>query len=465
MVYLDTWVHAVMVIQQSPSNASWANYFSYVNGHLYGAYSTSWYPRSVYRANSLIARSDWSSDYYWSGEIDFFNIYDVAITGPQALQLYNAATNNGAAKSCTVYQDYTATLQPSWLIYQELFTDDPRLRAGAPGIAGANYSWTNNDATDSTSTQQYHQGLLTLGGGPGGSYSQWVNLSATSGPASIANKLDTSFIGGLGSGYALAKTAGFSIEIVFKPTAQQTWGKLIDFGPLTGTCYYDIVFGWQASSATAMTWSACDQFNTEWPTVYNNRVATSSIQVGQWYHVVLIVAEVPGGGSGEYMVYQNGVLTMDQIDSYYPQNFIRPNAALGRSDWGDAFWEGEIDSIRIYNRALNQWQVGTLYTQATGQPSPAGSPPKICNGVPCTSSSGLSGGAIAGIVIGSVVGAAILLVVLFMMCCVGSRGGKKSSTRTDESSNTGTGKFGEIEPSRSGVEMSGVQGETDTDRH
>ena len=282
-MYLDTWVHAVMVIQQSPVNASWANYFSYVNGHLYSAYSTAWYPRSVYRANALIARSDWTSDYYWAGEIDFFNIYDVAISGPQALRLYNTATNNGAvAASCAALGDYTATVSSSWRIWNESFTDDPRLRTGGPGAAAAAYGWTNTDSSDSTALQQYHTGLLTLAGGPGGSDSQWVNLSTSTGPNSIVNTLNTAFIGGLGSGFALAGTAGFSIEIVFKATAAPTWGKLIDFGPLSGTCFYDIIFGWQGSSSTTMTWSACDQFNTEWPTVSNLRVASSNIQINQW---------------------------------------------------------------------------------------------------------------------------------------------------------------------------------------
>ena len=223
-VYLDTWVHAVLVIQQSPTNASQANYFSYVNGRLYSAYANAWYPRSVYRANSLIARSDWSSDYYWSGELDFLNIYDVAISGPQAMTLYKAATNGGTTlATCAQLGDYTSTIQPGWMIWQETFGDDPRLRAGGPGIAGANYSWTNVDSTDSSAMQQYHSGLLTLGGGPGNTFGpQWVNLSASSGPNSIVNTLNTYFIGGLGAGDPVAGTAGLSIEIAFKPTAQQS---------------------------------------------------------------------------------------------------------------------------------------------------------------------------------------------------------------------------------------------------
>ena len=448
-VYLDAWSHVVLVIQQSPSNSSWANYFSYINGRLYGAYATAWYPRSVYRANALIGRSDWVSDFYWAGEIDFFRIYDVAISAPQALALYNTATNNGQLQiDCAQWalKDTSSTIDQSWLIFEELFTDDPRLRAGGPGTAAALYGWSAFGANDSVALNQYHKGVLTLAGADNGDVNaQYVNLTASSGVHSIVKTLDTSFIGGLGSGYALAETAGFSIEIVFKPTAARTWGKLLDFGTPGVSCDYDIVFGWQASSATAMTWSACDQFGTEYPTDSNARVATSSIQVGQWHHMVLIVEEMPSGGTGEFEAYLNGVMVMNNTDNYYPHNVRRPNADIGRSDWADSFWQGEVDSIRIYNRVLNKYQVGALYSQATGEASPAGS-------ASSGGGSSLSGGAIAGIVIGSVVGAAILLVILFFVCCAATRG-KKS---TDDGHNSrGAGKFGEMENSRN-VEMSHV---------
>jgi len=58
-----------------------------------------------------------------------------------------------------------------------------------------------------------------------------------------------------------------------------------------------------------------------------------------------------------------------------------------------------------------------------------------------SSSSSLSGGAIAGIVIGSLVGAAILLAILFVFCCGASSRSKKGSNRFDEqeeSRNTGS---------------------------
>ena len=227
-------------------------------------------------------------------------------------------------------------------------------------------------------------------------------------------------------------------------------------------------------------------------------MAANNIQVAQWIHAVLMVKQVVGGGSGEYMTYINGVLTQDTTDAYYPQNLARPNAAIGRSDWGDNFWQGEVDSIRAFNRVLNQWQVGTLYNAATGQPSPAGPAPVLCGGVPCSSlsssggvatssgsnggggassgasnsnggggggGSGLSGGAIAGIVIGSVVGAALLLLIAFFICCGAGRAGKKS-TGIEQSGSRQTGRYGEMEPSQSGasgVELSHVQGETSTD--
>ena len=169
--------------------------------------------------------------------------------------------------------------------------------------------------------------------------------------------------------------------------------------------------------------------------------------------MVLIVEEMPSGGTGEFEAYLNGVLVMNTVTDYYPVNVPRINADIGRSDWADSYWQGEVDSLRVYNRVLNKYQVGVLYNQATGNPSPAGNPPSTSSG----GGSSLSGGAIAGIVIGSVVGAAILLAVLFFVFCAASRGGKKSY----EADSRSGGKFGEMESSRN-VEMSHVNAEGET---
>jgi len=145
---------------------------------------------------------------------------------------------------------------------------------------------------------------------------------------------------------------------------------------------------------------------------------------------------------------------------YYIEYVSRQYGFLGRSSWNDQAFMGEYDLFRVYSVALNQAQVQSLYVQAMG-PSPfpstssTGSSPSTSqsssssaastiinrsssssstagssNGGGSVSSgggSGLSGGAIAGIVIGSVVGAALLCGICIFVI-LGGRRSKKAST-------------------------------------
>jgi hypothetical protein len=85
------------------------------------------------------------------------------------------------------------------------------------------------------------------------------------------------------------------------------------------------------------------------------------IEVDNWYHVVM----VRNGDTTKY--YVNGVFlgkrTSDNIGSSY-----RPNSNLiigaGRSTT-DQFFNGKIDDIRIYGKALNSCEVYQLYNETT----------------------------------------------------------------------------------------------------
>jgi len=109
---------------------------------------------------------------------------------------------------------------------------------------------------------------------------------------------------------------------------------------------------------------------------------------------------------------------------------------LGYSNWLDPFWVGEIDTFNVYDQAVNQAQVGSLYNTAMLTPAPPPGPlPTVSSS--SSSSSGLSNAAIAGIVLG-VVGGVFLcccVVLLFILCGVGAAT-KNGKSRLERRSST-----------------------------
>jgi len=148
--------------------------------------------------------------------------------------------------------------------------------------------------------------------------------------------------------------------------------------------------------------------------LYNNPVRN------KWYHVVLVVSPVgPNELFGAWWrVYVDGTRTNRTEMANMPLPVVRDNSYIGSSQWGlqDANSMMIVDSFRIYDQALSAQQIAALArdlnsNNPTVVPEPDLPPPAGGNGENpsgSSSSSSLGGGAIAGIVIGSVVGAAIL---------------------------------------------------------
>ena len=205
------------------------------------------------RPNGFLGKSEWQ-DYYYNGLIDYLNIYDVAISGPQAVALYNTASSNGAATAvCQVGTgNAEVTIDPSWRVFEASFTADPRAAAG--GASVANYGWVQTDGNDTAMDQKQHTGLLYLAGGPNsggtsGISGNYVNLSASAGPQSIGGTpLPELLIGAITPGTSPVNgTTGWAFEVVFKATVQHPWSKVFDIGNFqpdnNQQCSEDIVFG------------------------------------------------------------------------------------------------------------------------------------------------------------------------------------------------------------------------------
>jgi len=333
------------------------------------------------------------------------------------------------------------------------------------------YGWLASDG------QPGHTGLLVLNGtvASGSFPGSFVDLTVNSGPQSIGLVMPQP-IGGI----ANTQYPGWSFEVVikFQSTVQQTWSKFFQFGNGPNNDLIDL--SWDASTNTlcAEIYNSVAQ-GPRPPLVTNLLSVFWSTQptLNTWYHIMWVMKPTNTTiGTGTWIIYVNGIQTLNSA-GLYPFPLIRIDSFIGGSDWGDTPISATYDVLRVYNYAMPLGSIpalANLYGLNNGiLPTPSSTGPGVTTTSSSTgtgpgatttssSSSSLSGGAIAGIVIGSVVGAILLCAIIFAFCC-GARGSKNKSA---SDGNESTGKWDQMEHSSNkgeggdGVEMTGSDNTT-----
>jgi hypothetical protein len=84
---------------------------------------------------------------------------------------------------------------------------------------------------------------------------------------------------------------------------------------------------------------------------------SSGLQANQWYHVMLVWDKSNNNIKG----YLNGIFKFDQSNTLWPTTM--PAVAIGSGFSLDTIrqWNGQIDDVRIYNRALSEDEIKYLY--------------------------------------------------------------------------------------------------------
>ena len=239
------------------------------------------------------------------------------------------------------------------------FSTDPR-------PAGAVYGWAAAGANETgCSSSAFHAGVVQLMGSDHDTLSLGPSINLTA-PFTDANSVSTPlpsatlFGTGTSLGSVIDGTAGWTIEVTFKALAQTQWSKIFDFGQGGGGNHDDVWFGynWQNNW---MSWSAYDENGNNHQIDY----VVPVVVIGQWYTVVLVWQEM-ASGTADWFSYVDGEMTQWMPNNYFPSALQRESANLGRSDWQDSFFQGEIDTFNIYNYALTSAQVAALALKSQG---------------------------------------------------------------------------------------------------
>ena len=402
------WYHVVIVLQQLSTGQS--NWYAYVNGQVLATSpNNNFFPVAAARQWASLGKSGWD-DSGWSGYVDTFNIYNQALSTAQVTSLYQGAMGPAAVTACPFTPSTTSVIPASAIYYNLNFTTNPAV-FNPPA-----YGWVAVDPTDTPANQALHTGLVNISGCiPGNCNGAYINMSAPSGNHSVGLVLGD--VGGIGTGSINDGSVGWSFEYTFKAFQQVTWAKLMDLGDGVGTGLWEIIWGWHNTDQfmnMGVIFAGCQDYNDACPNLAGGNTSllddlsasSTPIQFNTWYHVVVVMQYsaaqsqtsesahfgITYDGGMDYSafnIYINGVLAANATQNLYPAKVSRIHSLLGRSNYGDNYWQGLIDTFRIYSISLNANQVQSLYAAAMQPPpvvSSTGATPRLSSSAAGSSS-------------------------------------------------------------------------------
>lgn len=84
---------------------------------------------------------------------------------------------------------------------------------------------------------------------------------------------------------------------------------------------------------------------------------SSGLQINKWYHVVLVWDKLSNNIKG----YLDGVSKFNQAHALWPTAMSAVSIGSGFTTQGERQWKGQVSNLKMYNRALSDEEVKTLY--------------------------------------------------------------------------------------------------------
>ena len=313
---VSTWYHVVAV--RSGSSGSWTAKI-YINGVQDASGTTATNPNGS-GARTAIGRAGADAVLFFNGSIDEVRIYNRALSQTEITKIYKekAGVKIGVAPN------------------------NPTLNTGLVGYW--NFDGKNTFPTSATPTTldlsgNNNTGILTNGPVPTvGKLGQALSFDG------VDDYVDAGAPASLNFG-----TGDFTLSVWVKPadtTAREIINKALPSGTFAG---YELRRGDGVASVNApfQFWP----FNTS-----SNAVSSITIPTtGLWYHVV---AYRSGGTIG---IAVNGVIEATAANSVDVSSSQPLRIGFDNTGWSGTWWNGSIDEVRIYNRALSAAEIKRLY--------------------------------------------------------------------------------------------------------
>ncbi len=150
---------------------------------------------------------------------------------------------------------------------------------------------------------------------------------------------------------------GVSFSAWGKPTKKGNWQRFIDLG--NGPEQDNIVLARNSGSDSISFYCYAGSSRADIP------ISPPVLKLGVWQHLVGTL-----DAEGRVVIYYNGKPVLESKTSV-PRDVLRKSNLIAKSNWGttgDALYEGLMDDLRIYRRALTPEEVARLYQ--TGKRTP-----------------------------------------------------------------------------------------------
>ena len=149
-------------------------------------------------------------------------------------------------------------------------------------------------------------------------------------------------------------SVGLTIAVWANPAVVTNWARFVDLGNGPDS---DNIFLTRNTSTNNLTLNVFKGTATA-----GNVTATNALDLNQWQ---MFVATMDDGGN--VVLYKNGLPVQTGTISLKPNIVPRTGNFIGVSNWTtDAFYNGAMDELRIYNYAISADAVADLYSAVVG---------------------------------------------------------------------------------------------------
>ena len=307
----------------------------------------------LYVGRSAATRSD-LGNFYFTGSVDEPAVWGRALSAAEVSSLYNS----GAGKQGPFSDSITAAT-----VGGTLGTALPatQLATAMSGVNVQNATWSVTSGSLPAGMSVSTTGILSGTPTQAGSYP--VTVAATNPDGSVASATLTVAVSVTSSGfdgstsyvslpssmlanlYSGSTFNGYTVEgwVNFSSTA--SYARLFDFASAANG--YDDIDVSRYGTSTQIQATI-----TTTPSNYT-RVTGGAIATGTWAHLAITQS------GATTTIYVNGVSVGTTTTSVVPANVTRSSNFLGKSNYGDAAFAGQMADVQVYNRPLSASEIAS----------------------------------------------------------------------------------------------------------
>ena len=373
----------------------------YKNGVLVSSGQTA-VPTNIERMYNYIGRSNWSADSYYQGRMDDVRIYNYALTNTEVNRLYQYGGQAYNPSPADFAPNVTCGKILSW--YSGLSTNIFDVYFGTNYDAVANADHSSDEYKARVSTSSYTPSIesgevyywrvdaiinsLTISKG-----SVWSFTSSDS-PANdlmVHFSMDAEFIdgktvidsanGAILSGTMIGQVSsvsgkvsgalnfdgygdyinmppgfddfsnGMTVSFWAYPTAVHDWARFIDFG--NGASNDNIIFARPGSNNDI-------SFHVYRGSSSGSQItASGALELNKWQMFTATLNPF-----GYVRIYKNGQQVANGRTNI-PRNVVRTNNYIGKSNWSNEYYKGNLDEFAIWDRVLSDNEITAIYNRSS----------------------------------------------------------------------------------------------------